>query len=196
MQSTGIEMIQIYALRHPKTGEVRYVGQTSQKLSIRLSQHWHRAQSGYHSPVHCWMRRDGKPNITLLQSHASQTDETKWIDYFSDRLLNLSRGGNANRGYKLSKLTRSRISTSLVGNTRTRGHRHSESTKLAMSESKIGNTNATNNKSRKNKGRKVMDTNTGVIYQTVTAASNANKINRSSMTVLCQSGLNKRFEYC
>lgn len=189
-------MIQIYALRHSTTGEIRYVGQTSQKLSTRLSQHWHRAQSGYRSPVCCWMRRDGKPDVVLLQSHASQTDETKWIDYFSDRLLNLSRGGNANRGYKLSESTKSRISASLVGNIRTRGYKHSESTKLAMSRSKIGNTNATNNRSRKNKGRKVIDTKTGAIYQTVTAASKANKINRSLMTVLCQSGLNKRFEYC
>lgn len=90
----------IYALSctcHPEDG-VRYVGQTTRCLSIRLGQHRHAAKRGNNTAVvYKWMRRHSPENIeiTLLQELPICTQdelnaaETAWINHFRAQKTNL-----------------------------------------------------------------------------------------------------------
>lgn len=113
-----IMVIRIYSLHDPRRPkEVRYIGQTSQNLSERLSKHIIRAISNYrkkNSNHRCnWigcLSKDGiKPAITLIE----ETDESNYIkrekfwiaDYRSKghNLVNSTEGGEGTLGYKFTE---------------------------------------------------------------------------------------------
>lgn len=90
----------LYGLRctcHPEDG-VRYVGQTTRSLSIRIGQHRRAAERGNsNAVVYKWMRRHGIHNVEihLLQVLTSCTQdelnaaETQWINHFRAEKTNL-----------------------------------------------------------------------------------------------------------
>lgn len=91
----------IYALIDPADMQVKYVGQTVQKLNKRLSKH---ISDSKHkrgaSAVKNWISNlDNRPIIRLLDEaeYGIEADmrEKKWIDYYGfNNLLNARHGGN------------------------------------------------------------------------------------------------------
>ena len=87
----------IYALVDPQTREVRYVGQTRQKLEVRLENHMLCARKDYPYPVYDWIRSlaPAKPIPVVLQrieesthvydpkrEHKAHTAEVEWMKRF------------------------------------------------------------------------------------------------------------------
>ncbi len=118
------KQVKVYALVEPNKGPLRYVGQTTNDLNIRLSQHICAAQRENKTYLHKWinklLRQELKPNIILLQPNAElHISEQKWIKKLFDagfRLTNLSDGGDGNPGYVHSKATKAKIAKALKGN--------------------------------------------------------------------------------
>lgn len=108
---------------HPEDG-IRYVGQTSVGVDLRLYRHKYAAQNpdaknDYHVASHRWIRKHGVDNViaTVLEvcESADSLDEREiyWIaemGTFGGRGLNLSEGGASIRGYKHTDETRTRMS--------------------------------------------------------------------------------------
>jgi len=94
----------IYALVHPRTKRVRYVGKCITTLACRRGNHEYKARSGRaKTPVGVWIRdlqkKGLRPEIRLLEEVSSNwmVAERKWIAKFraeGHRLLNLHPGGN------------------------------------------------------------------------------------------------------
>lgn len=99
----------IYALS--LAGTVRYVGQTIKTAEVRLQGHVTSAHSGDTAPVHRWIRKNGKPDLIILEYvdySALDEAEQKWIAYFhrlTMNLLNCTIGGQFEtvhlEGYRL-----------------------------------------------------------------------------------------------
>lgn len=96
-------MHKIYALTDPRTGEVRYVGQTTKpKLRTRLNEHVaHARQNKDRRHVHNWIRallaEDVRPEIVLLEETSDVERERVWLRYYrikGARLTNAHRGGS------------------------------------------------------------------------------------------------------
>ncbi len=116
-------MYTIYALRDPRTNEVRYVGATQLSLTTRLEFHLadiHRQNQG--SPRVQWLRELAEieldPCIGELaiidtdDSCAAGAEEQAWIERCRREgcsLLNVRRGGGGLRGHRRSKKKRSAI---------------------------------------------------------------------------------------
>lgn len=87
----------IYALLDPRTGDIRYIGQ-SKNISKRFSSHKY-SSSDY--PVSKWiskLRKDGLiPDLVIIEEHENPVDvEKQWIDRAKKsgaNLLNLHEGG-------------------------------------------------------------------------------------------------------
>lgn len=102
----------MYALQDPRTGDVRYVGQTQQSVCDRLHRHVAAARSGRASNVSGWVRElleaGVRPEAVLLAQVAlvdGDEEERLWIaDYLLDGadLLNETVGGRGSVGYKHS----------------------------------------------------------------------------------------------
>lgn len=104
-----VDTTYIYALCHPGTNEVRYVGKTT-CLKKRLQSHIDYARSkNKQRPVSDWInsliKKGLKPVIVELEICASDIwaeREMFWIKKYksnSARLLNLTDGGESNNGY-------------------------------------------------------------------------------------------------
>jgi hypothetical protein len=111
----------IYTLSDPRTGEVRYVGKTCSRLSLRLWQHI-RAPKNTHKD--CWIKSllsiGIKPQIDELESFPDdvswQAAEEFWIvtlKFLGCRLTNLDSGGRG--GKRLTLETRLKMSRSRIG---------------------------------------------------------------------------------
>jgi len=101
----------VYALRHPVTGEVRYVGCTERGAALRLSEHMASAMGGEKYRIHEWIRSLtksglGKPWLTILEECGSSEEmlaaEVRHIAHFGGpgtetggRLTNLTWGGES-----------------------------------------------------------------------------------------------------
>jgi len=90
---------EIYSLRHPDTGEIRYIGKAANTYK-RLKSHL-RDSSRRNTPVYCWMRSLGKPPHAIVEAVAIGPDwqslEKQVItQYKADgaRLLNVAEGGD------------------------------------------------------------------------------------------------------
>lgn len=102
--------VTVYALYSTRDGEVRYVGQTTQQLRLRLAQHRNYAKSRP-SAVHKWMLREQNEGHTveikvLLDYATLHTDEISIIEFFKKRglrLLNLTEGGEGTVGWRGNK---------------------------------------------------------------------------------------------
>ena len=103
----------IYALHlRGQEGDVRYVGQTSQGATIRLSGHFGQAAIGTKFPVCNWLRKHGRSEVvmTVLEvlDSPSYLDaaESRLISHWREaqgaRLLNVKTGGGQSRGHKRS----------------------------------------------------------------------------------------------
>ena len=101
----------IYALHlRGQEGDVRYVGQTSQGATIRLSGHFGQAAIGTRFPVCNWLRKHGKSEVvmTVLEvlDSPSYLDAAEsrlishWREVQGTRLLNVKTGGGQSRGHK------------------------------------------------------------------------------------------------
>ena len=133
-------MVKIYALLHPETGEIRYIGKTEQDLGNRLSGHLTSSKRRNH-PVNQWIScLDDKPLIRLIEKVNKRNwreAEKSWIWYFQCKLecklLNVAEGGagGAGRpyGYNHSEETKEKIKNQLKGNNNPLGCERSENTK-------------------------------------------------------------------
>jgi len=109
----------IYFLRHPETLEIRYIGQTSQKPSVRLLQHlnYDNKVSKKASWITSLKNKGIKPIMEIINSFDSveecDLEETKLIKEYKEngfRLLNDAPGGKSNAGCKRSQETCRKIS--------------------------------------------------------------------------------------
>lgn len=118
----------IYGLVDPRNGNLRYVGKTERKLSVRLNHHMHRALKRGWRNTHknCWIRalhREGlTPSIVAIfecddELFLSEA-EVFWIGYFRGlgfSLTNATDGGEGCRGYKHTEESRKKMSKAKVG---------------------------------------------------------------------------------
>lgn len=109
-------MSKIYVLVDPDTGEIRYIGRTSQQLSTRLRDHIRDRKSGHKKYwIDSLRSKDLVPRIVLLQE-VMDTEwpeaERYWISYFRSigcPLTNMTNGGDGNVGCQLSDETRAKM---------------------------------------------------------------------------------------
>jgi hypothetical protein len=110
----------IYALADPRTGEVRYVGKTTQKTRIRLAMHISHAKNRAETSRGCWVTHwvnsllnlDMRPEIFDLEIIPENGDWTEaecfWIDVMKSwgfNLCNIRAGGEAGNFTKQSPET-------------------------------------------------------------------------------------------
>lgn len=87
---------------------VRYIGQTTQSLSTRLTNHRSMARFGIKTPVYNWIRKHGPANIRIKEVEQVNDVETLnerevfWIAN-TPGLLNLSPGGSTGEALRGSK---------------------------------------------------------------------------------------------
>ena len=92
--------VAIYSLRHPETGEIRYIGK-SVNPENRLRQHIQDSKSR-RNPVHCWIQSLTKVGLTPQMQVVRWVAEAEWqlheieliaLHRKSGRLLNVADGG-------------------------------------------------------------------------------------------------------
>jgi hypothetical protein len=104
-------MVKIYALKHPNTLKIKYIGKTERPLNIRLISHIYeskRAKKKTHK--HNWILKciseNIRPEIILLEEcefEFWQECEKKWINQFGlNNLTNSTEGGLGGCGKMLS----------------------------------------------------------------------------------------------
>lgn len=152
--------VYIYLLRHPITGEPRYVGMSTEP-ERRLQRHVRTADQGVQTRVYNWIRSlPGHPWMEIIDCvEGDYADgglaEQAWIAHYRDligweRLTNTSDGGYS--GAMSNPETRAKISATLKGRKLTQetidkvlasrtGYRHSAATKKKLAQSLRGNTN-------------------------------------------------------
>lgn len=114
----------IYVLRDPETGEVRYVGKTTQRLCSRLTGHM-QCNPETHSGRWIKLLRDKglRPLIELIEEAGDDWPERErhWISHYRDSgasLTNLSQGGDGHNGFHTSEETRAKLSAASKGKKR------------------------------------------------------------------------------
>ncbi len=131
----------IYALVHPETGLVRYVGQTSQNPTVRIESHFRTSIAKCpKTPISCWirslLRRDMKPAwfiLEICQLDRLDHAEIYWIaamKMFGMPLMNVTDGGLAPRGYKRSRDAVEKTASWHRGRIRSEEHRARQSAAL------------------------------------------------------------------
>ena len=114
-------MVTIYALKDPKTNEVKYIGKTSGPLYKRLSSHYVDKKRSYKkSWIDSLKKQKIKPLIVTIEEceeNVWQEREKFWISYYrkimGNKLTNILEGGNGlPKGYKHSQATKEKIRAS------------------------------------------------------------------------------------
>lgn len=150
----------IYTLNHPITGEIKYLGKTTQKLIDRLNNHVNHVnlkteRGGYRDKTYRanWIRKlinEGlKPTIKYFcecDNEDEQNDFEKfWIAKFREigvNLTNSTDGGEGTLGYKHSDETKRRMSESMKGDkNHFRGKKLTDDHKQKISEAQKGENN-------------------------------------------------------
>ena len=138
----------IYALVHPLTLEIRYIGK-SKGISNRFKAHKYNALNDVHLPLYNWWRKLIRNEVgdlsPLTLGEGDSVEEIMWIADLKSkgaRLLNLTAGGDGFRG-KHSEESRHKMSGSgkgkQVGSRHPMfGKKHSEETRRKMSENRKG----------------------------------------------------------
>lgn len=117
------EGVTIYALCHPRTGIVRYVGKTANDPHRRLVYHIHASNKHTrHLPSGRWLQKlkqDGlRPIVATIELAGSDWAEREafWIKKFRSYgfdLLNLTDGGEGLRGYVPTEEHKEKIAASI-----------------------------------------------------------------------------------
>lgn len=116
----------IYGLYDPRTHRLRYVGQTTKSLAIRLTGHLCPSSLRQKSHVYAWLRKlirlGLRPSIQLLSEADNQTEldnlEIRLIAEARARgedLTNISNGGSGSAGHTVSTETREKIAAAQRG---------------------------------------------------------------------------------
>ena len=78
-----------------------YIGQTTRKLIVRISQHRTAAHAGSQLPVHCAWRKHGEPVVSIAMEctsqdalHAAEISEIKRVGSMAPAGYNVSHGGD------------------------------------------------------------------------------------------------------
>lgn len=161
MESTLRKPSSVYALYHPGSGDVRYVGVTSLAPEARLRKHLKDVAAGRDMHVHRWLRTlNGPPGLRVLEQahlpwHLMGFLEQWWIAYGRSLrwdLCNLTAGGTgalsaetrlkmslAKKGKPLSAEHRANLSKAGKGKPAwNKGVPHSDETRAKMSASQTG----------------------------------------------------------
>lgn len=95
-----IDLVQIYGLHDPVTGELRYIGKANNSVN-RLKSHL-RDSKKRNTPVYCWIRKLAKDGLIPVCKVILETDD--WVASerelihvsraMGDRLLNIADGGD------------------------------------------------------------------------------------------------------
>ena len=113
------KVFHIYTLSCPKSGEIRYVGQTRQRPQSRYASHIssskHNQKKDY---THCWIKsllNDGlKPIMEIIEDATTIDREIYWIKYYREsgyNLTNYSDGGELGNFGKTWKMPDWRVAT-------------------------------------------------------------------------------------
>ncbi len=130
----------VYGLYSSRDDELRYIGQTINRLSLRLSAHISVSKHKAKSPVHFWIRREMVDGycikaIPLLDNGIFNTTEQELIEKYRNngsRLLNITSGGAGQFGFKQTEEHIRKRSYSHIG------LKHTEQTKQKMRDAKVG----------------------------------------------------------
>lgn len=130
----GTRKVKIYALKHPDTLEVRYVGKTVRSLSRRLGNHIDNAKRSKHNKhLSNWILKilalGKRPVIELIEEidySIWQEREKYWIRQYPN-LVNLTIGGDGCEGFLHDEATRVKCGLVNVG------RKHTQEFKDAMS---------------------------------------------------------------
>lgn len=123
-------------LCHPEAG-VRYIGLTTRTARQRLTGHFCDARRRGRLPVHRWINKHGRDNITWsILARADSAEQLPALEVKAVAearaagadLLNVTDGGEGPNGYVFTEEQRARISAS------SRGRVHSEETRQRMSD--------------------------------------------------------------
>lgn len=136
--------ITIYALRDPRTWEVRYIGKTAHSVEERLRKHVNLALRGHRDHKYNWLRQllaaGREPTLAILEELPHDADweeaEVWWIAEGRRRgwpLTNQTDGGEGqSKGFRHTVESRARISKS------NRGRKHSPESRARIRASLLG----------------------------------------------------------
>lgn len=137
----------IYALVDPTNNEVRYIGQTTNPLNRRLSQHlWDQRNSHRAAWINSLKQKELKPKIVLIEEGEWTQEECDqkeifWISWGRENFSNLTNHANGGSVNYLSEETRQMHSERMKrwhkenpGGVRQPGFTHSEETRTLLSQ--------------------------------------------------------------
>jgi group I intron endonuclease len=120
-----METIVIYGIFHPDKPEIiRYVGKTKKDIKERLRQHIYLSKKNIKRPLYLWIKKMLKENKIPEIKVIEVTNDKEWVEkeiYWiknykeTNKLLNLTDGGESNLNYVPSEETRKKISKSNKG---------------------------------------------------------------------------------
>lgn len=124
----------IYALKHPDTQEIRYIGKTTRTLSRRIGNHVANAKGNKHNKhLSHWILKllqEGKRPIIQLIEECNELNwkerEIYWISQYKN-LINLTIGGDGCEGYSHDQEAIEKCRQANLGK------KHSTEFKVAMS---------------------------------------------------------------
>lgn len=146
----------IYALKHPDTQEIRYIGKTCRSVEFRLYEHCRDAaqHKSYNAPVHSWIRKlaasNMKPETCVLEIVGPESDwraaERKWIATYrvvaGQKLLNATNGGDGTDGYRHDDDMREKLSEIAISKGRkppgNLGRKFSDEARANMATAHVG----------------------------------------------------------
>lgn len=129
--------VKIYALRHPDTLEVRYVGKTVRSLNRRLGNHIDNAKRSKHNRhLSNWildiLSNGKRPVIELIEevdNSVWQERERYWIAQYPN-LINLTEGGDGCKGFLHDEVTRIKCGIANVGRKHTQEFKDAVSSRM------------------------------------------------------------------
>jgi hypothetical protein len=113
----NIKKYKIYTLNDPITNEIRYVGQTIQKLENRLKKHLNAKDKSYRTN---WIKnlnnKKLSPTINLVIEADNKEETNKlemyYINLYKEKgynLVNMTKGGEGSIGFKHKKSTKEKL---------------------------------------------------------------------------------------
>lgn len=159
--------MRIYYLSDPRTKDIRYVGITKLRLSVRLGNHIRHARAGEATRKGNWLRallgENVRPLITLIEDNADHAREIYWIKKYREdghALVNFTDGGQGPKNFSMeSRLVLSKKSTGRIKSVGTRlklsvslrGHKVSQQTRIKLSMARWGKKSGPMSLEHKNK---------------------------------------------